>query len=65
MPRKNFDYRNATVSEIVEKFKSSSKQLIYAIRKNWKDDKEMSSKIEEAYRLYKFAELSAKLDSVY
>lgn len=61
--RTNFDYRNATVAEIVEKFKTSSKQLIYAIRKNYKDDAMMSEKIEQSYRLYKFAVLDEKLSA--
>jgi hypothetical protein len=53
MTRKNFNYRNATVSEIVEHFKSTSAQNIYAARKAYKDDEEMSIKIEDAYFQYK------------
>lgn len=58
--RKNFSYRNATVSEIVEHFKQSSPQAIYLARRTWKGT-EQECVVEEAYRLYKFSVLDAKL----
>jgi len=61
MPRKNFSYANANVSQIVEHFKGSSAQAIHLARKTWKTDEEVSSRVEEAYRLYKIAKIEEKL----
>lgn len=61
MSRKNFNYRVATVSDIIEHFKQSRAQAIYAVRQAWKSDAEMSRKIEEAYRQYKIDVLVARL----
>jgi hypothetical protein len=61
MPRKNFSYANATVTQIVEHFKTSSAQAIHLARKTWKSDEEVSGRVEEAYRLYKFSKLEEKL----
>lgn len=55
MKRKNFNYRTATVAQIVEQFNKSSPQAIYAVRKSWADDEEMSVKVDEAYFQYKLA----------
>jgi 3-methyladenine DNA glycosylase AlkC len=57
MKRKNFNYRTATVAQIVDQFNKSSPQAIYAVRKTWEDDEEMSAKVETAYREYKIAKL--------
>lgn len=61
--RKNFNYKTATVSEIVEQFKKSSRQAISAIRTSWKGKPEMSDKIEQAYRQYRIDKLLAQLDA--
>lgn len=51
--RKNFNYRDSTVAQIAEHFKHSSRQLIYAVRKSYKDNQAMSEKIEAAYLQYR------------
>jgi hypothetical protein len=61
--RKNFNYRNASVAEIAEQFKKSTRQCIWGIRNKWKNDVKMSEKVEEAYRLYKFSVLEEKLST--
>ena len=61
MPRKNFSYAIATVSQIVEHFKTSSPQAIHLARKTWKDDEEVSSRVEQAYLEYKIAKVKEKL----
>ena len=61
MPRKNFSYPNATVQQIVEHFKVSTAQAISNARKTWKSDADVSARVEEAYKLYKFAMIEKKL----
>ncbi len=58
--RKNFNYRSATVAEIVEQFKKSTRQAIWGIRNKWKDDEAMHAKVEDAYRQYKMSVALAK-----
>lgn len=60
-PRKNFSYRTATVQDVVQHFMNSTKQSISTSRRNWKNDPVVGPIVEEAYRLYKFAVLEAKL----
>jgi hypothetical protein len=61
MPVKRFSYCNATVAQIVEKFKVSTPQAIHLARKKWRDDAEVSSRVEEAYKLYKIFKIEEKL----
>lgn len=61
MSRKNFNYQSSDIADIIAHFKQSTAQAIYAVRQAWKDDVEMSKKIEEAYRQYKIDVLVAKL----
>lgn len=59
--RKTFSYKIATTEQILAHFLTSSRQAISIARKTWRDDEEVSSRIEQAYRLYKISMLDEKL----
>lgn len=60
MSRKNFDYQSATVEQIVAHFMTSTSQAIYAVRKTWKDDAEMTAKLNAALFMCKIAKIEKK-----
>lgn len=50
-----FDYKVATAEQIADYFNKASRATISAVRKRYKNDAEMSCKIERAYVAYKRA----------
>lgn len=59
--RKNFNYKEADIDAIVQQFKKSSRQTIFGVRKNWKDDPVMTDKLDKAFLQYKIDVLTEKL----
>lgn len=59
--RKNFNYRTATVEQIAEHFKLSTRQAIHAVRANWKGNDYMTDKLNQAFILYKTDKLKESL----
>lgn len=55
--RKNFNYLTATVAEIAQHFKTSSRQAIYSVQKAHSDDPVMTTKLKDALLMYKIAKL--------
>lgn len=62
--RKQFNYVTSTVQQIADHFSVSTRQTIHAIRKHYKDDVSMTTKLDEAYRIVQKAKLQAKIDSL-
>lgn len=53
MKRTNFNYYKATIAEIAEYFKNCTHQCISSARKRYKNNIDLHSKVEMAYKQYK------------
>lgn len=62
--KKKFSYIVSTVQQIAAHFSASTRQTVHAIRKHYKDDVEMTAKLDEAFKLMQKMKLQAKIDSL-
>lgn len=63
--RKQFDYKNSNAYDIADHFYVSTRQAVDSVRKFWKKDDVMTSKLNAAYYLCKLQELKATLNEEY
>lgn len=59
-----FSYTTSTVQQIAEHFNSSTRQTVFAIRKHYKDDEDMTSKLDDAFKLARKMKLQEQINSL-